>query len=221
MKYNFTVDTKNKIGTKIWIREIKDGQERVRAYLWTGQDNSATTTYTAVISAHGESALIDGNFPEGKYDLVYYGPHGYILNDPGLKALGDGTLNREVIGPDKRGQDYLLTKYQNKQSKWVETYEDVVTFVLRYGKDVITIKNLYETDWLDQQYKVVKSLFGSGTVEQPNVKTSGIKLSELITLVRPIFPYKEFLCAFCRGGAHWEAMHQLLGRDSSHTPTSI
>jgi len=142
---------------------------------------------SAVISAHGNVAMINGKFPtKPAYSLHYYGPHGYSLSDPGLRMFLDKTAKAtETVSSADAQQDYVLSKYQNKHNKKGESYKKGFfenTFDINgdFDMDIITLRS-----------------FKKGN----NGKRLTLLLSEVIDLVFYAgFEYQHFHCSFCRGG---------------------
>ena len=93
-------------------------------YVWTpGGKKPAAGTRQCLISAHGLQAKSNTAFAIPDITLVFYGPHGYVLSDPGVGNVGRGmTKWNEKVAPGAGKQDYELTKYQGKHSKAGETY---------------------------------------------------------------------------------------------------
>jgi hypothetical protein len=95
----------------------------IRAFAWT-RANGAQTSQKALISAHGLSAIINGDFPSGDYKIFYYCAHGYTLNDPSLLAFVRATVwPTDEFSSATSKQDYGLTQYQEKGG--TETYADI------------------------------------------------------------------------------------------------
>lgn len=176
---------------------IKKGESKACAYAWT-RIKGKQSSETALISAHGDSAWINGTFPSGSYTLTYYCPHGTNLVDVGLEMF----ISKLAVPVEKQiapklCQDYNLMKYQNRHNKKGETYDLIKKYVESNQVDVITIKN--SKNFLDEE--------------------SDIKLSDLIAqLFANGYKYKKFLCAFCRGGVHFSVLSFITGQPSSHEP---
>lgn len=97
--------------------------------------------------------------------------------------MGDPVVVEERTSADP-GQDYLLTKFQNRHSDFAETYTKGYfnnTFDKigdDFDKDIITIKNK----------------------TQKEVGKNKILLSQVIEiLISCGYNYENFYCAFCRG----------------------
>ena len=131
-----------------------------RVLVWTKQVGGATSD-KAIISAHGESAIINGSFPQGEYTLLYYAPHGYKLKDPGLRSVLDSIawpmqrisadeLPKSALERFKStnpAQDYNLTKYQGKGSKNAETYKQIEDLPDSCPMDIITVRGEKNAPW--------------------------------------------------------------------------
>src|SRR4051794_34155528 len=113
-----------------------------RVSVWTAQQGRRTSD-TAIISAHGEAAIINGTFPQGNYSLVYFGPHGYDLEDPGLVKFWEyGVIAHEPPSTFPFSQDYELTKYQGRHNDSGETYDLIRKLLPRIlSPDIITVSN--------------------------------------------------------------------------------
>jgi len=180
-----------------YIRNLLDDE---RISVWTTRQGKHTSD-TAIISAHGETAYINGNFPRGAYTLVYFGPHGSTLVDPGLQKFFEcGVVEVESYTFPNFGQDYELTKYQSKHNKMGETHDLIQSLVGGFpgiSPDIITVSK--ETSTMGV---IKRELLGEG-----------IQLSTLITEVRGAgYNYTSFHCAFCRG------INSIFFTDPVHTP---
>jgi hypothetical protein len=152
---------------------------------------------SAIISAHGNEATINSKFPnERAYSLHYYGPHGHSLVDPGLKMFLNKTAKIiETVSSTNPGQDYVLSKYQNKHNQKGESYTKGTlgnTFNIKddFDMDIITLRSAKKYN----EGKRVVSL-----------------LSTVIKLVFEAgFEYEHFHCAFCRGGGQAVEIEQEL-----------
>ncbi len=142
---------------------------------------------SAIISAHGNDARINSNFPNKRaYSLHYYGPHGHSLEDPGLQMFLNKTAKvTETVSSTNPGQDYVLSKYQNKHNKKGESYTKGIfenTFNIKddFDMDIITLRSA-------KKYNNGKKLV--------------LLLSQVIKQVFDAgFEYEHFHCSFCRGG---------------------
>lgn len=165
-----------------WFRnQIYDG----RISAWTRQMNQATSD-VAIITAHGEDAVINAFWPDGGYALVYFCPHGNDLGDPGLAEFRNYGVQydpNEIQHSPNLKQNYELKKYQGKHSHNSETYDNIYGLPDADGPDIITISN---------SNNLFLNLFSA----------EGVFLSTLIgKLFDANYRYRTFHCAFCRGAA--------------------
>ncbi len=178
-----------------WFRnQIYD--ERIS--IWTKQAGARTST-TAIISAHGEDAIINAFWPNGQFSLVYFCPHGYDLGDPTLANLWGYRVQYEVRqiqhAPNLK-QNYHLTKYQGRHSHSAETYDSITELPDTDGPDIITVSNLKGFS--------LSALLGEGVL-----------LSTLVSQVLAEgYDYTIFQCAFCRGDS-------MFGTNPSVTPNLL
>jgi hypothetical protein len=191
-------DTRNASGTRFKNAIGEDGT--VRAFAWTTAKGKQNST-KALISAHGMSALINGNFPSGNYKIVYYCAHGCNLDDPGLRAFVDGRVwPREEFTSATSIQDYGLTKYQENIEGGTETYADIMALPTKFQMDVITIRDHHSGIFI------------------PTLDP--LKFSDLIRLLQKNgYHYEEFHCSFCRGTAWTWISKNILGEKTSQGST--
>ena len=89
-------------------------------YVWSRNSNGGPSHERCVISAHGGAARISNDdamrkLPRG-VQIVFYGPHGYNLQNPSLYKVVTGIQQPyETIGTGNLlvGQDYELSKCQD------------------------------------------------------------------------------------------------------------
>jgi hypothetical protein len=185
--------------TRTWRKNAIDDDGTVRAFAWT-RANGRQASQKALVSAHGMSALINGNFPRGNYKIVYYCAHGRNLDDPGLQSF----VNRRVWPTEEfssatNTQDYGLTKYQDNSGDGTEKYSDIEALPSTFDMDVVTINNCYS--WIT------------------DIRES-LKFSDLIRLLQKNgYSYQEFHCSFCRGTAWTWIQGNVFGEKMSQGST--
>ncbi|WP_124321127.1 putative adhesin [Pseudomonas chlororaphis] len=127
-----------------------------------------------VITAHGEYLPgMHTRVPENT-KLVYYGPDGKTLLDPGLGNVMNGFVQiYEEKGPQSRVRNYLLSKYGD------DSYEAIERQVMGTGVDVLTVRN-----------RNTPRLY---------LKNSMISLNDvLLELAKSSIQYDEIHCVICR-----------------------
>ena len=194
-------------------------------YVWSAVEGGASNK-TAVITAHGGKAKVNGMASVPDSRLVFYSPHGHILNDPSLEAI----VARRVKPcgdpvSSKQSQDYELGKYTNstanpnwlhKHNKANETYASVGGLQERFANAHQSASDLQEAllelselDPLQQtqlaEQAALSELYADLTMDVITIRNrfwvSDPKLSDvLIKLSENGYNYDEIHCNFCRGG---------------------
>lgn len=137
------------------------------------QREPGKTGQKLIISSHGE--YLPGmhiRVPENT-KLVYYGPDGKTLQDPGLGNVANGFVQTyEEKGPHSRVRNYLLSKYEQ------DSYETIERQV-RPGVDILSVRNRKKPRLL--------------------LKNSLLSLNDvLIELAKNGIQYSEIHCVLCR-----------------------
>ncbi|WP_124320884.1 putative adhesin [Pseudomonas chlororaphis] len=138
------------------------------------QRNPGQAGKKLVITAHGEYLPgMHTRVPENT-KLVYYGPDGKTLQDPGLGNVVNGFVQvYEEKAPQSRVRNYLLSKYGD------DSYEAIERQVMGAGVDVLTVRN-----------RKAPRLY---------LKNSMISLNDvLIELAKNAIQYDEIHCVICR-----------------------
>lgn len=95
-----------------------------KLYLFKATSNAAE----CLISAHGgyRKGNLTFSVPYG-VTISFYGPHGFILQDPGVKIMSQ-ELAQFAVETKKQGEqciNYILSKYQGTHNTAGETYESI------------------------------------------------------------------------------------------------
>lgn len=96
-----------------------------KTYAWTLRAGGPTPGVAeCVISAHGRQCIINPGTVLQNVQFIFYSPHGYALNDPGLAEVLTGGVRPS--GPPVAAaqcQDYVLSKWQGRHGAGdAETY---------------------------------------------------------------------------------------------------
>jgi hypothetical protein len=201
-------------------------------YVWTQTEGQQSTgVVEVVISAHGEKRPASMNGMRSTQDcmLVFYGPHGMILNALPLEQTLSGRAVPFEYVRSNNSQDYWLTKYTNsgeemKHSPKGETYAELGRmdeFFSKQAKEqtanVNDARSLKATLALENQRwpgHAQRNLVDSEwqreryktlskdvvTIRSRSLHDKGIHLSVLLKALRDHgYKYKYIHCCFCRG----------------------
>jgi hypothetical protein len=198
-----------------------------KLYVWSAT-KGAPSNKKAVITAHGGGAWISGMGSAPSCTLVFYSPHGHILNDPSLSAIISGSVLPcgEPVN-SKASQDYSLAKYTDttgkiKHNKAGETYATVGGLDDAFKQQTASANSriAMNNEAISAGVKVpgidLHQVVKSATAEEARYAAgvsmdvitirnrgwlSSPKLSEVITLLWKYgYKYDEIHCNFCRGG---------------------
>jgi len=192
-------------------------------YVWSETKGGASKR-KAVISAHGGAASSTGMAGAPSSTLIFYSPHGHILNDPSLEAILAGTVMPygDAIN-SKASPDYELAKYTDttgkvKHNKAGETYATVAGLDSRfasahktYSDQVSMLAEMVTAEGGDQYFgsfvqssnleRMYKSLPMDIITIRNRFWHSSPKLSDVLRLLGQYgYHYDEIHCNFCRGG---------------------
>lgn len=198
-----------------------------KLYVWSA-NLGAPSKRKAVITAHGGGAWISGMATAPICSLVFYSPHGHILNDPSLEAVISGSVLPcgEAIN-SRKSPDYSLSKYTDttgkvKHNTAGETYATVGSMDDTFQKrsaNASDRKNFFQQAInsgakvpginLDEELRRIVAEEGRYTagvaMDIITIRNRGWvsspKLSEVLTLLWHYgYRYDEIHCNFCRGG---------------------
>ncbi|MBV8907235.1 MAG: hypothetical protein JOZ22_26630 [Acidobacteriia bacterium] len=175
-----------------------DIDDRLR--LWSGILNRLPTPAAhqrdLLISAHGCPRLFNKSFkvPESTA-IIFYGPEGEALIDPGFKdVLAGYVIAYEILGPAATCSDYSLIKYQGYRGTLAAAIFGKIAkpFVSGEGETYQDIENyLANLDApLDMDMLTLHASPGKISLTFSKV---------LKTLIETGYSYKNIHCIFCRG----------------------
>jgi hypothetical protein len=148
-----------------------------------------------VISSHGIPRLFNRQFtvPAGT-TIVFYGPHGLSLVDPGFKLVVDGWVRPyESKNPLTTCPDYSLTKWQGyHDNPWARL--PFAGSFLGDGKETYAAIDDYLTN-LNPTNNTADVLTIRATPGQISITLSFV----LKELRKNSYNYSEIRCCFCRG----------------------
>ena len=186
---------------------IPDGATPIGSKLYIFKSKSNSTD--ALISAHGGYYKGNKTFrvPEG-VEIIFYGIHGNVLSDPGLKMTSTKAKVVETFSGGKQCIDYELSKYQGRHAGTsgnpAETYGQISSHVQQVDKTItqkfdalITTKNAKFAEVL------VRGIQNSQSMSLITVRnrwnSQNVYLKDLLSLVLRSYPgMKRFHCSFCR-----------------------
>lgn len=186
---------------------IPDGATPIGSKLYIFKSKSNSTD--ALISAHGGYYKGNKTFrvPEG-VEIIFYGIHGNVLSDPGLKMTNTKAKVVETFGGGKQCIDYELSKYQGRHAGTSgnpsETYGQIASHVQQVDKTItqkfdalITTKNAKFAEVL------VRGIQNSQSMSLITIRnrwnSQNVYLKDLLSLVLRSYPgMKRFHCSFCR-----------------------
>jgi hypothetical protein len=176
-----------------------------KLYIW--KPSASVNNTKAVISAHGGQSIINSTFEVPRaLRLVFYGPHGHSLLDPGLKRLITGEIRPFETQIGGICPDYSLGKYQGRTHGSVgEAYGDIRIMDQGYKVEKGTVKGIgedkKEVEIEVDRLKSVNLPLGYDIITIRNRRMrSDPMLSEVISdLAEGARVYQELHCAFCRG----------------------
>ncbi len=173
-----------------------------------------------LISAHGGySARADYfTIPAdwGNFELKFYAPDGYVLQDPGARRLmiGGGCPAFETLAPGARCRNYKLSKYQGRHGGG-ETYASLAAdmTVSRSHRNMVLGLTNAERALLPAVQLNYSPTMDVLTVRNRVLTRHTPNLFEAVGLARGIHPYRVIHCSFCRVAAHHP------GRDAAWSTT--
>ena len=153
---------------------------------------TAADRYHCFISSHGD---VKGKgfitVPDGVF-VVFYGPHGNMIVDPGINSLNNGKIKifpYEIKGPGSQIHNYELRKYQGKHGEKTETYERIAEVVQQTEENII------------------QGRIDIATIRYRQFKKNPATLKYIMEqFAEANLGYKVYHCCFCRGaGEAWSA----------------
>ena len=172
---------------------------------------SDTNSTDCLISAHGGFYKGTSTFqvPAG-VELIFYGVHGNVLSDPGVKLADYDATPVETIGGGGDCFNYALSKYQGThggtEGKPAETYESINRRI-KYNNE--RLSNHFKVATTSDKQNIVKmnleAILKSRTMSVLTIRNRWFMsggdayLRDAIKEVRKAFPgIKRFHCSFCR-----------------------
>jgi hypothetical protein len=187
-------------------------------YLWSGKKGKPSRPRCA-ISAHGATSLINNEKERSKLPagvrVVFYGPHGYTLQNPTLyKVIAGLQRSHETVNSRDLGQDYDLSKSQDTHQSAAGVNEDnrgtgesykfigeQMHFMKRHMKKELAGTAPAFQAAVAAAHDNYERRIGMDVVTVRNRKVfSDITLFQVInTLWKSGYRYEEIHCIFCRG----------------------
>ncbi len=183
-----------------------------RIYLWSRKKGAQSPgVKQCVISAHGGQSKINGmgNTNNAAASLVYYAPHGYILTDPSLMGIMDGSAKPVETVVSTSSQDYELSKYQGRHGSKSETYERIGGMAERIEEDLANMelaigqfKSLGKdsrAEEVEARLNKMKNKMDIVTIRNRRFVKGDVLLSEVVNgLAKAGYKYDVIHCSFCR-----------------------
>lgn len=172
---------------------------------------SSTNSTDCLISAHGGYYKSTTKFkvPTG-VTLIFYGVHGNVLSDPGVKLADYDATPVETIAGGAECFNYALSKYQGSHGgtpgKPAETYERINNRI-KYNNE--RLANFFNTATTSKNQKVVnqniQAILKSRSMSVLTIRNRWFMsggdayLKDAVKAVREAFPgIIRFHCSFCR-----------------------
>lgn len=172
---------------------------------------SGTNSTDCLISAHGGFYKSTKRFevPSG-VTLIFYGVHGNVLSDPGVKLADYDATPVETLTGGSECFNYALSKYQGRHGgtpdKPAETYERISNR-MKYNNE--RLQNHFNVATTSSNQKIVKMnldvILKSRTMSVLTIRNRWFMsggdayLKDAIKEVLKVFPgIKRFHCSFCR-----------------------
>lgn len=186
---------------------IPDGATPIGSKLYIFKSKSNSTD--ALISAHGGYYKGNKSFtvPHG-VEIIFYGIHGNVLSDPGVKLSDMKAKVVEAIGGGKQCIDYELSKYQGRHAgapgKPVETYERIAGRIKQVDNDLSgKFSDLLTTTNQKYAQVLLNGIQNSRSMSLITIRnrwnSQNVYLKDLLSMVLKSYPgMKRFHCSFCR-----------------------
>lgn len=177
---------------------------------------SDTNSTDCLISAHGGYYKGNNTFEVADgVELLFYGIHGNLLQDPGIRLVDTPAKPVQVIPNRVDGRNcinYVLSKYQGrhggKPGKPAETYDKISNRVRdndknQFGRFDLMLKKQDNEKLVEKLMQQILAHRAMSVVTIRNrwfLPGGDVYLKEVIKEVRKAFPgIKRFHCSFCRG----------------------
>lgn len=196
---------------------IPDGATPIGSKLYIFKSKSNSTD--ALISAHGGYYKGNRSFqvPHG-IELIFYGIHGNVLSDPGVKLSDTKAKVVETISGGKQCTDYELSKYQGRHGgspgKPAETYGRIANRINYVDDNLAQLFKIASTSTNEKVAKsAMKNIQDSRSMSLITIRnrwnSQNVYLKDLLPMVLKSYPgIKRFHCSFCRS---------LVGDDNAKT----
>jgi hypothetical protein len=173
---------------------------------------SATNSTDCLISAHGGYYKATTMFKvPGGVELIFYGVHGNVLSDPGVKLVDYDATPVQTLGGGADCYNYALSKYQGSHGgtngKPAETYGSINKRI-KYNNE--RLANHFKVASTSNNQKLVnlnmQAILKSRTMSVLTIRNRWFMpggdayLKDAVKEVLQAFPgIKRFHCSFCRG----------------------
>lgn len=188
------------------IRKIEVGDV---LNVWTASAGKHAST--AVITAHGGEAFVNGMEKAPDYLLAYYSEHGHILSDPSIMYILTGRSIPCQTIQSRASQDYELSKYTNTSATvtgsrmhntGAETYDSILNLEADFSRGLARQRGSGSA-----QEKMYKEGMKMDVITIRDRKFhKDPKLSDVLKILRKHkYNYTTLHCSFCRGGGQAQA----------------
>jgi hypothetical protein len=150
-----------------------------------------------LITSHGCPRLFNRQFTApANTTVIFYGPHGLALIDPGAANVASGWVRPyEIYGPGSVCPDYSLTKYQGYRSNvWAAMFGRLAKPFVGNGAETYEALEAYL-----QNVTATRDLPDILSIRATPGKTSLTLSFVLEEMTKEGYSYKQILCCFCRG----------------------
>ncbi|MDF1505169.1 putative adhesin [Roseisolibacter sp. H3M3-2] len=166
---------------------------------------------TAVITAHGGDAYVNGMDKAPDYTLAYYSDHGHILSDPSIMYILTGRSIPCQTIQSRASQDYELTKYTNTSATVTgsrqhntggESYDSIRSLEQEFSKGLARQRG---SGSAQEQVYLAGMKMDVITIRDRKFYASP-KLSDVLKILdKHKYRYTTLHCSFCRGGGQAQA----------------
>ncbi len=171
-----------------------------KLYLWSG----GSYKQKLVITAHGGYTLSNKPFKvPANMAILFYAPHGFILKDPGIKAVSQGTVTPyDTYSAGSVCPNYKLSKYQGshggKPGAPAETYTNIA-HDMHKGVEVAQTEAFLGKPLDEAGLAMIKDVTMDVVTIRNRAMSKSPTLEEVIeTISSQNLGYTEIHCSFCR-----------------------
>jgi hypothetical protein len=188
------------------------------------KNNGKQSSKRVVITSHGTDSKVNGmESAPGNIKLVFYGPHGWALEDPSVANISAGNLVPLEKVTARLSQDYQLSKYTNSEenttdhNKVNESYVSIAAMEKNFEflREFALKQRTPQMNWANNFSKLSMDII---TVRNRRIYKNPLLSTVLKELAKEGYCYEEVHCCFCRGS---KVTIDPKGREVGHSPQFI